>query len=314
MSNKKISIIIPVFNEEKNLQPLFADLEGVIDQLSDHEIIFVDDGSTDKSLQVLKTIRENHKDDTVKIITFSKNYGQTAALGAGVRYATGEVMVLLDADGQNDPGDIPKLLVELEKGYDVVSGWRRKRHDAWLRVFLSKIANHLIAWITNVKINDYGCTLKVYRSTIIKKIDFHGEIHRLIPVYAAWQGAKVTELIVNHRPRLYGQSKYGFSRIIKVLLDLLVAKFLTSYSTKPIYFFGTIGLACFGGGALTFITAVFLKFFGVDFIKTPLLLLTVMLSVLGLQFLSMGLLADLVIGTRSKKDDYVYTVKELIGF
>lgn len=307
----KISIVIPVYNEEENIKKLYQEIAVLYEQLPEVELIFIDDGSKDKSLEILKYLA--NQDKRVKIISFRKNYGQTAAMGAGVKYASGEIIVALDVDLQNDPADIPSMLKKIEEGFDVVSGWRRDRHDEFWRVLFSQMANKLIGLVTKVNIHDYGCTLKAYRSQIIKNIDFYGEIHRLIPAYASWYGAKVIEVVVNHRQRVHGVSKYGFSRIFKVLMDLLVAKFLIGYSAKPIYFFGFLGAASFIVGFLSFVVAIVLRFFGTSLIQTPLLWLTVMMFILGMQFFSIGLIADLILRSYYHKDHTTYTIKEIIG-
>ncbi|KKS00042.1 MAG: Glycosyl transferase family 2 [Candidatus Magasanikbacteria bacterium GW2011_GWC2_41_17] len=309
---KKVSIIVPLFNEEENLMVLHQEISVLRGLVTEYEIVYVDDGSKDGGLGVLKKIQE--QDSHVKIISFRRNYGQTAAMGAGVKHVIGEVIVFLDADMQNDPKDIPALLQKLEEGYDVVSGWRKNRHDDFFRVLFSQIANKMIAGITGIKLNDYGCTLKAYRSDVIKNIDFYGEMHRLLPAYASWYGAKVAEVVVNHRPRIHGSSKYGFSRIFKVLMDLLVAKFLIGYSAKPIYFFGALGAISFVIGLLSFVAAIILRIFGTSFIQTPLLLLTVMMFVLGIQLISVGLLADLILRSYYHKEHSTYSIKHLIGF
>lgn len=309
---KTISIIVPLFNEEDNLEQLHREIQSVYNEVPIMEVIYIDDGSTDGSLAFLKNLQA--KDDKVKIISFRRNYGQTSAMGAGVKHASGEAIISLDADLQNDPVDIVNLLAKINDGYDVVSGWRKNRYDDNLRVLLSKIANKIITSITKVRLNDYGCTLKAYRSDIIKKIDFYGEIHRLIPAYASWYGARVTEIVVNHRPRIHGQSKYGFSRIFKVTMDLLVVKFLIDYSAKPIYFFGALSVASFIVGLLSFVAAVIMRFFGTSLIQTPLLWLTVMMFVLGMQFISIGLIADLILRSYYHKEHSTYSIKYLIGF
>lgn len=308
----KVSVIIPLLNEEKNLELLQQEISALYSVLPSCEVIYIDDGSQDQSLLILKGIQQ--RDTRVKIISFRRNYGQTAAMGAGVKYATGDVIIFLDADLQNDPKDIPLLLQKLEEGYDVISGWRKNRHDEFFRVLFSQIANKMIARITGVKLNDYGCTLKAYRSEIIKNIDFYGEVHRLLPAYASWYGAKVIEVVVNHSPRIHGSSKYGFSRIFKVLMDLLVAKFLIGYSAKPIYFFGALSVASFIIGFLSFVVAGVLRFFGTSLIQTPLLWLTVMMFVLGMQFISIGLIADLILRSYYHKEHSTYSIKHLIGF
>ncbi|MBM2820991.1 MAG: hypothetical protein HW405_751 [Candidatus Berkelbacteria bacterium] len=312
MFKNNLSLIIPLFNEAENLPLLHSEIKMLYGQFSSCEVIYIDDGSTDNGLVTLKNLR--NEDANIKIISFRRNYGQTAAIGAGVKSASGDVIVALDADLQNDPADIPKLLIKINEGYDVVSGWRKNRRDKYLRVFFSKMANRIIAWATKVRINDYGCTLKAYRSEIIKKIDFYGEVHRFIPAYTSWYGAKITEVVVNHRPRVHGQSKANFSRIFKVIMDLLVAKFLIGYSAKPIYFFGFMGALSFLAGILAFTAAIILRFFGISLIQTPLLLLTVMTFVLGIQFISIGLMADLILRSFYHKNHETYSIKEKIGF
>jgi dolichol-phosphate mannosyltransferase len=233
---------------------------------------------------------------------------------AGIKFASGEVIVPLDADMQNDPADIPKLIAKLEEGYDIVSGWRKARKDEYFRMLLSRMANRLIVRTTGVDIHDYGCTLKAYRSSIVKNIDFYGEIHRLIPVYASWQGARITEMEVNHYPRKFGYSKYGFSRIGKLLLDLLVVKYFISYAQRPIYFFGWLAILSFVSGFLSFGVAVFLRFvYHISLIETPLPLLTALLMLAGFQLLSMGIIADMIIRTRANKTEMIYSVKEKIN-
>lgn len=311
MESKNISLVIPILNEEGNVKALWEEIYPIYSKIDVLEVIFVDDGSTDKTASILNKI-SNH-DHKVKIVSFRKNFGQTSAMGAGVEAASGDVIVTLDGDLQNDPADIEKLLLKLDEGYDVVSGWRENRHDGFLRVFISQLANKIIGTVTGVKLHDYGCTLKAYRSEIIKSIDFFGEVHRLLPVYASLAGAKIVEIPVNHRARIHGKSKYGFGRIGKVILDILVAKFVLDYSTTPIYFFGWLGISSFFFGTISFIGAVIFKLNGTSFIDTPLLLLTVLLFVVGVQLISMGVLADMILRTRSK-DKKHYVIKNKIGF
>lgn len=314
MKTGSISLVIPAYNESENLVPLHKQIVDVLDGLScTAEIIFVDDGSRDSSASILKDLAK--KDPRVKVVLFARNYGQTAAMGAGIKFASGEVIVPLDADMQNDPADIPKLIAKLEEGYDIVSGWRKARKDEYFRMLLSRMANRLIVRTTGVDIHDYGCTLKAYRSGIVKNIDFYGEIHRLIPVYASWQGARITEMEVNHYPRKFGYSKYGFSRIGKLLLDLLVVKYFISYAQRPIYFFGWLAILSFVSGFLSFGVAVFLRFvYHISLIETPLPLLTALLMLAGFQLLSMGIIADMIIRTRANKTEMIYSVKEKINF
>ena len=297
-SEVDVSVVIPVYNEEPNLEPLHADLMMALAGRS-HEIVFVNDGSRDGSAETLERIAE--RDSHVRVVHFARNFGQTAAIAAGIDHARGAVIVPMDADLQNDPADIPILLSKLDDGWDVVSGWRRDRQDATLsRVIPSMIANRLISWISGVRLHDYGCMLKAYHRDVVEGVRLYGEMHRFIPIYATWHGARVLELPVRHHPRVAGKSKYGIGRVWRVVLDLVVVKFLTNYSTKPIHVFGGFGLACFALALASGLTAVWLKYFGDpirSFIETPLPLLTVLLVVLGFMAILMGLLAELTIRT-----------------
>ncbi|GJL77320.1 MAG: dolichol-phosphate mannosyltransferase [Nitrospinaceae bacterium] len=291
-----ISIIVPVFNEKENIPILYEQLAQVMEaENMPFEILFVNDGSVDESENVLNEI--GGKDARCKIIHFSRNLGQTSALMAGVDYAKGEIIVPIDADLQNDPKDIPLLLQKLEEGCDVVSGWRKKRKDPSLRrILLSNLANKLISLVSGVRLNDYGCTLKAYRSSLIKPVRLYGEMHRFIPLYVSWQGGKVAEIPVNHHARIHGKSNYGFDRIFKVLLDLIVIQFLAKYNTKPIYVFGAFGIINLGVALLSFFYAVYLKlFFDVAFISTPLLLLVSLTFIMGTMSILMGLLAEMLV-------------------
>jgi glycosyltransferase involved in cell wall biosynthesis len=295
-SVRKLSIIVPIHNEESCITRLYAELKTAMENIRvQYEIVCVDDGSTDKSLDILKAIAL--QDTAVKLIAFPRNYGQTAALVSGKDFASGEVVVFMDGDLQNDPKDIPILVKKIEEGYDVVSGWRRQRKDAFLnRRLPSKIANKVISWVSGIHLHDYGCTLKAYRAEILKDVKLYGEMHRFIPIYAAWAGAKITEVVVSHRPRTSGRSKYGLWRTFKVLLDLVTVKFLYSYQTKPIYVFGGTGIVLF------FLSLVFVgmllynKFFhGISMIQSPLLLLSALFVIIGVQFILIGLLAEMQI-------------------
>jgi glycosyltransferase involved in cell wall biosynthesis len=291
-----ISIVVPIYNEEVNIPILYRELVNVLESMGkSFEILFINDGSQDNSLANLICLARN--DLRIKVISFGRNFGQTAAMSAGFQYASGEVVLPFAGDLQNDPADIPLILAKLEEGYDVVSCWRRRRKDRWLsRKIPSILANRLISFVSGVYLHDYGCTLKAYRREILRHVRLYGEMHRFIPIYAFWAGAKVTEIAVNHRPRRFGKSKYGLMRTIKVLLDLITVRFLGSYSTKPMYLFGGMGtFLCMGGvvfGALT----LYQKF--VDSVKAhrnPLLLLAVFLFILGIQFILIGLVAELLI-------------------
>ncbi len=279
------------------------------------EVIYVDDGSTDRSLELLKEIAGNDK--RVRLISLRRNYGQTAAMSAGIDAAKGEILIPMDADLQNDPKDIARLLAKLDEGYDVVSGWRKDRKDKFVtRRIPSMIANRIISWIGGVPLHDYGCSLKVYRRDIIQDVKLYGEMHRFIPIYASWAGARVTEIPVDHHPRTMGESKYGLSRTIKVVFDLITIKFLATYQTKPLYVFGTFGLI---GAALSFLAGVWalvLKiFYDVSFILTPLPLITIVMLAISVQFFLMGLLAELLVRTyHESQDKSIYAIKERIGF
>ncbi|MEW6042363.1 MAG: glycosyltransferase family 2 protein [Elusimicrobiota bacterium] len=243
--NEKISVIIPAFNEKENLQELHKELKDVLKKITAKlEIIFIDDGSTDGTVEILENTAA--VDPNVKIIALARNYGQTAAIAAGLGRSTGDLIITMDADCQNDPNDIPLLLSEAARGFDVVSGWRKKRKDSFLfRRLPSVIANFIISLVTGVRLHDYGCTLKLYKKEFLKNFAIYGDMHRFLPAYCAWQGARITEVTVNHRPRIRGKSKYGIKRTFNVIMDLLVLKFLLSYLTKPIYVFGMISLISF---------------------------------------------------------------------
>jgi glycosyltransferase involved in cell wall biosynthesis len=311
----RLSVVIPVFNEEESLLPLHEQLRRALENLDlSYEVVYVDDGSHDLSFARLTEIAES--DPAIKVVRFRRNFGQTAAIQAGIEYSTGDVLVFMDADLQNDPADISRLLDKMDEGYDVVSGWRKDRKDALVsRRIPSRIANRLISWVTGVHLNDYGCTLKAYRRDVLENVRLYGELHRFIPAMASWSGAEVAEIPVQHHPRQYGKSKYGISRTLRVLLDLLTIKFLGSYSTKPIYIFGVVGvilwlLALVGAAYVLFekITA------GVYAHRNPVLLLAVFLATLGVQSMMLGLLAELSIRTyHESQDKPIYVVREVIG-
>ncbi len=294
----EISVIIPLYNEEGNVEPLLAELLGTLRALGRRfEVICVDDGSSDGTFATLAQAAS--AEPALRVIRFRRNFGQTAAMSAGIEAALGDVIVPMDGDLQNDPADIGRLLVELERGHEVVSGWRKDRKDRELgRKLPSRIANRLISAVSGVRLHDYGCSLKAYRREVLEGVRLYGEMHRFIPIYASWQGARVTELVVNHRPRGAGHSKYGLGRTLKVVLDLLVVKFLASFLTRPIYLFGGAGLVALLCGVVTFGGALFYKLSGQkDFVETPLPLLAVAFALAGILCLLMGLLAELVIRT-----------------
>ena len=312
-----LSLIIPFYNEEKNLPPLTEKLNTVLFSIGKSvEIIFIDDGSTDNGFNVLNNLVRGK--ENWKIIRFRKNFGQTAAWAAGLECINGEVVIFLDSDLENDPADIPKLLSKIDEGYDLVSGWRKNRWQGqfFKRRLTSKIANWLIAKISGVHIHDFGCSLKAYRKEVIKDVKLYGEMHRFIAVLASWQGAKIAEVEVNFKPRQFGVSKYGMERILKVFLDLTVIKFLSGYSTKPIYFFGRAGFYSIILGFATFLVAVYLKFFGgKSFIATPLPVLVALFFIVGILCILMGLLAEMIMRTHHElRDKKIYTIKEKINF
>jgi len=312
----KLSIILPILNEEENLKILFQEIDETVSQLSiEYEIIAVDDGSRDGSLSVLREISETNK--KVKVISFRRNFGQTAAMSAGIDFAEGEIIIPMDADLQNDPSDLSKFLDTASEGYDIVSGWRKNRHDKlFSRKIPSRIANYLISFITKVKLHDYGCTMKAYRSEVLKGVKLYGEMHRFIPALAAWNGARVTEIVVNHRKRKYGKTKYGISRTFRVILDLFTVKFLVKYSTRPMHFFGGFGASSLLLGIICFGFALYLRF--IDYatlIQTPLPLLGVFFSIISLQLVLMGLLAEMIMrGNFESQKKPTYIIKKKINF
>ena len=313
--NETLSILIPVYNEEGNLSLLYEKLMTALKKAGrPYEVIFVDDGSSDGTMEILLDLRE--KNPNVKIVSFSRNFGQTAALSAGIDVSKGDILIPMDGDLQTDPEDILPLLQKIEEGYDVVSGWRKDRKDPLLtRRLPSILANKIISWIGGVHLHDYGCTLKAYKRDILKNVKLYGEMHRFIPIYARWIGARVSEIPVRHFPRGSGSSNYGISRIFKVILDLMVVKFLLSYSQKPIYVFGGMGLLMILGAFLAGLYAIYLKYFqGTSFILTPLPLLCVFLLLSGLLSILMGFLAEILTRTYYESQGKpTYQIKEMIG-
>jgi dolichol-phosphate mannosyltransferase len=312
----EISIFLPVYNEEPNLMPLHAKLDEALKTLDrSAEIVYVDDGSSDGSLKILREIAE--LDPRVRVVGLRRNYGQTAAMAAGIDAASGKVLIPMDADLQNDPADIKRLLEKLDEGYDVVSGWRKNRQDKmFTRKIPSMIANRLISWIGGVPLHDYGCSLKAYRRESLQDVRLYGEMHRFIPIYASWAGARVTELPVTHHARTMGKSKYGLSRTLKVVFDLMTIKFMASYQTKPIYVFGMFGMLAFAISLLAGLYAVFLKIIHkADFVQTPLPILAIVMFAVGVQFLLMGLLAEMLVRTyHESQAKAIYAVRERLGF
>jgi glycosyltransferase involved in cell wall biosynthesis len=294
-SGVDLTVTIPVYNELENLWPLYERTTAALRALPQRwELILVDDGSTDGSSARIDEIAA--ADPAVVAVHLSRNYGQTAALMAGLDHARGTIIVPMDGDLQNDPADIGRLVAKLDEGFDVVSGWRKDRQDHPIkRNFTSRVANTLISRVSGVHLHDYGCSLKAYRRSVLDGVKLYGEMHRFVPIYARWNGARVTEVPVLHHPRLHGESKYGLERVIKVLLDLIVVKFLFRYASKPIYVFGGFGFFSLAGSGAAGIWALWLKFFdNTSLIQTPLPLLSVFLAVTGILSILMGLLAEML--------------------
>ena len=299
-----LSIVVPVYDEEQNLRPLTDKLLETLQELDrDFEVVFVNDGSTDSSADILDALAADEA--RIRVVHFKRNFGQTSAMMAGLQFASGDIIIPIDADLQNDPADIPRLLDRLDEGFDLVSGWRKDRKDdALSRNLPSWIANRIISRISGVKLHDYGCTLKAYRRSIVEDIRLYGEMHRFLPVYASWSGARTTELPVKHYARTAGRSKYGLKRVFKVPLDLLVVKFLGDYSQKPIYVFGGFGLLNHGLALLTFALMLYFKFWGgKSFIETPLPTLAALFILMGFMSMLLGLIAELVVRTYHESQD-----------
>jgi glycosyltransferase involved in cell wall biosynthesis len=310
----RLSLVVPVYNEEENLPLLMDAIHRVMDPLKySWELIFVDDGSHDKSLDVLRVLAAKDAKH-IRVVAFRRNFGQTAAIVAGIDHSEGEIVVLLDADLQNDPADIPMLLAKLDEGYDVVSGWRKNRQDnAVTRNLPSFLANGLISWVTGVHLHDYGCTLKAYRRDALVGFRLYGEMHRFIPVFAHSVGARITEVEVHHHPRLYGKSKVGLERTIKVLLDLFTVKFLLSYANKPIYLFGGTGIAFMSTGTIALLYLIIRRTItNVSILGSPIFQLAIMFVILGFQSILMGLIAELLVRTyHESQQKPTYTVREI---
>ena len=298
-----ISIVVPVFNEEENLPELYSELEKILKKLNkSYEIIFVDDGSTDNSFKVLNEIKK--KDRNVKIIKLRRNFGKSTALSIGLKKAQGEIIITLDADLQDNPNEIPKFLKKIDEGYDLVVGWRFKRKDPITKKLPSKIFNWLTSILTGIKIHDFNCCFKAFRKEVAKNIKIYGELHRYIPVLAFWRGYRIAEVKVDHRPRKYGKSKYGVMRLVSGFLDLITVKFLITYAKRPLHFFGSIGIISFILGFLAGIYLLYLKFVNnYNIGDRPLLILTVLMIILGMQFISIGLLGEMIVSESEIKED-----------
>jgi glycosyltransferase involved in cell wall biosynthesis len=311
-----LSVVIPVYNEEESLPGLGEEVSAVMERLGKpYEVILVDDGSTDGSFAGIQALTGRHRG--FKGVRLGRNVGQTAAVSAGIAQARGEIIGMLDADRQNDPKDIPMLLAKFDEGYDVVSGWRKDRQDPGLtRILPSRIANGLISWITGVHLHDYGCTLKLYRAVYLKSVRLYGEMHRFIPAFAGFLGARIVEVPVNHRARALGVSKYGLGRTFKVLLDLMTVKFMDAYMAKPIYLFGGSGLLMGSLGVLMAAYTLYHKFVHGVFVKDqPLFQVSIFFALAGLQLLLLGLVAEILIRVYFDiKDKPPYFIRETVGF
>ncbi len=312
----ELSIVVPVLDEQGSLQSLYGEITRALEGRFEYEILFIDDGSTDDSFAIMTCLHLS--DRRVRVIRFRRNFGQTAALAAGFRHSRGRIIVPLDADGQNDPADIPTLVARLNEGYDIVSGWRKDRKDTmFTRKIPSRLANWLISRITGVHLHDYGCTLKAYRADSLREIRLYGEMHRFIPALASWGGEKVTEMPVNHRPRTTGTTKYGLNRTFKVILDLITVKFLASFSTKPIYVFGGLGGLCFLGSAIAASAVLYSKFISdppLNINRNPLFVMATMLMTAAIQFVMMGLLAEILVRTyHESQGRTIYTIDQFLA-
>ena len=314
--SESVSIVIPVFNEAESLSVLHESLRVALRDLTmDWEIVYVDDGSADGSLPILVDLTAEDPAHTV-VVELRRNFGQTAAIAAGIDHAKGDIIVLMDADMQNDPSDIPMMLEKIEQGYDVVSGWRIDRQDTYVtRTLPSRLANGLISRVTGVRLHDYGCTLKAYRREVITGFRLYGEMHRFIPAFAGWVGAKIIEVPVKHHPRRFGKTKYGLERTIKVILDLFTVKFLSSYAYKPIYLFGGTGIVLFIVSMISLIYIVVRKiWFAESLVRSPLLQMSTMLFILGFQSILLGLIAELLVRTyHESQAKPTYTIRKVIG-
>ena len=309
-----VSIVIPLLNEAESLPELYTQLRQMMDRLGiSCELIFIDDGSTDDSFAILRRLQE--RDCRIRAIKLRRNFGQTAAFSAGFDYAQGDIIVTMDADLQNDARDIPKLVAKIDEGYDIVSGWRVDRQDKWLtRRLPSQSANWLISRVTGVSLHDYGCSLKAYRREVLDNTKLYGELHRFIPALVSWMGVEVAEVPVNHFARRFGKSKYGLSRTIRVILDLLAVKFLLDYATRPLQIFGLMGLLSLSAGTILASYLAYMRlFWEVALGDRPILLLAILLIMVGVQLLIMGLLGELVIRTyHETQNKTIYMVREIV--
>jgi glycosyltransferase involved in cell wall biosynthesis len=303
--NRKISVVIPAYNEEESLKPLAVELRRVFNEMKDYEfeVIIVDDGSTDNSLKVLNEIRK--EDERFKFISFQKNYGKSAALSVGFKYATGDLIVTMDADLQDDPHEIPNLVKKIDEGYDLVSGWKKIRFDPFIKKYSSRVFNFVTAFMTGIKIHDFNCGLKIYRKEVAQSIKVYGEMHRYLPVLAHWNGFRVGEIVVKHHPRRYGKTKFGASRFLKGFLDLITILFTTRYLRRPLHFFGTIGFLLFLiGFGIDLYLAIEWAFYGQYLTNRPMLWLGILLILLGVQTTAIGLIGEMIAHHAQRVEDY----------
>ena len=311
-----MSVVLPIYNEEKNIPQLFSRLTETLSALPyEYEIIAVDDGSRDGSFEALRSVAKN--DEHIIVLRFKANFKQTAALAAGIERASGEVIITIDSDLENDPADIPRLIAKLDEGYEIVSGWRRDRWRSsyFTRRLPSMAANALISYFTGVHLHDYGCTLKAYRADIIKGVNLYGDMHRFVPAYAVWQGGRIAEIPVNHSPRIHGKSNYGFGRVFLVLMDLVVVVFMHRYMTRPMHFFGSWGFVSFALGIIAGLAAFILRLFlGLHFVQTPLPIFSALFIIVGVQLLLFGVIAEILMRTYYESQGRrPYVIRETIN-
>jgi glycosyltransferase involved in cell wall biosynthesis len=309
---RKVSVVIPAYNEEDSLRPLAIELKKVFNELREYEfeVIIVDDGSTDNSLKVLNEIKR--EDDRFKIISFQKNYGKSAALSVGFKYATGDLIITMDADLQDDPHEIPNLIKKIDEGYDLVSGWKKIRFDPFIKKYSSRIFNFVTSLLTGIKIHDFNCGLKIYRREVTQSIKVYGEMHRYLPVLAHWNGFRVGEIVVRHHPRRYGKTKFGASRFLKGFLDLITILFTTRYLRRPLHFFGTIGFLLFlAGFIIDLYLAIEWAFYGKYLTNRPMLWLGILLILLGVQTIAIGLIGEMIAHHAQRVEDYHIKILKL---
>lgn len=304
-----LSLVIPSYNEAESLPELFAQIEAVLEPRNiSHEIIIIDDGSTDNSFDVLKSLKSDYP--ALKALRFRRNYGKSAALSVGFKAAKGKYVITMDADLQDDPNEIPRLIEKLESGYDLVSGWKKKRHDPIGKRLPSKIYNGVASLLSGIKLHDFNCGLKAYRNEVVKSLLVYGELHRSLPIQAHWQGFRVTEMVVQHRPRKYGNSKYGLWRFVSGFLDLTTVLFLTRFRTSPLHVFGILGAGSFGLGFMIEVYFTFLKLLGKSIGNRPLFFLGILLIIVGIQFICFGLVAEML--SAGFSDNVEYSISESI--